>query len=373
MAQPTYILYADDEPLNQAIMEDLFSDHPEFELGLADDGDHCLQMVAERAPDLILMDVNMPNRDGYSACAQLRANLATAKIPLIFVSALTSPEDRMAGYKAGGDDYITKPFDGEEVLFKINQQLSDRHELLQSQQHLNKTEKYSRHLNYVLDFVRQSFGCRGLDDLCDTAFVCLRNFELEGSILVNCFDEPLTFFSDGRERPLEQEILLKLNAKGGVLSFGHRYSLSIPGFASLLVRNLPEDRVKAEQLADHLALLLDALAARLTELREQREAVRAKMEASAVIQAAHTTLDNLNLQRAEQLYQSRQIMLDLEDSVDQLFLGLGLTESQELAIKQLVGDSSQRLEQLYQQEEQIETQFRQVMALLLSSTGNQSS
>jgi CheY-like chemotaxis protein len=363
----TYIIYADDEPINRVLMEDLFSDQPGFELGLAEDGDSCLELAKLRTPALVLLDVNMPRLDGYSTCKALRRASATAQVPIIFVSALTSSEDRIAGYEAGGDDYVTKPFDGEEVLRKVMLQVAEYQQRLLSQQALSKAERYSQGLNYVMDFIRGSFGSQSLEDLCHAAFVCLHQFKLEGSILVNCFEEPMSFFSDGRERPLEQEILLKLNAKGGILGFGQRYSLNVPKVASLLVRNLPDNRDDAKILSDHLALLLDALAARLMEMREHKEVVRTRMEATAVMQASQTTLENLNEQRIEQLQQSRAIMSNLEHEIETLFFTLGLTESQEDAIKCFIRDSSTRLEQLFEEEEKIETQFQQVMKLLINS------
>ncbi|MEO5342015.1 MAG: response regulator [Gammaproteobacteria bacterium SHHR-1] len=365
--EKTYILYADDEPLNRVLMEDLFSDQEGFELGLADDGDSCLELAAQRAPALILLDVNMPRLDGYSACKALREVPATSQVPIIFVSALTSRDDRLAGYEAGGDDYITKPFDGEEVLRKVMLQVAEYQQRQQSQQALSKAEHYAQGLNHVVDFIRGSFGSQSLEDLCDTAFDCLGRFKLEGSILVNCFEEPMSFFSDGRERPLEQEVLLKLNAKGGILSFGQRYSLNVPQVVSLLVRNLPENLEDANLLSDHLALLLDVLAARLMEMREHKEAISSRLEASAIMQASQTTLENLHQQRNEQLSQSRAIMGNLEQDIENLFFTLGLTENQEEAIKRFIRDSSHRLEELFEEEEKIETQFQQVMSRLINS------
>ena len=67
--------------------------------------------------DVVLLDVNMPDMDGLETCARLKSDPSTAEIPIIFVSALASQEELMAGYEAGGDDYITKPF-SEEILQK---------------------------------------------------------------------------------------------------------------------------------------------------------------------------------------------------------------------------------------------------------------
>ena len=109
------ILCVDDEPVNLTIMEELLQDN--YELSIVKSGESCLQQVDIQKPDLILLDVNMPEMDGLETCARLKADAETAEIPIIFVSALASQAELMAGYEAGGDDYITKPF-SEEILQK---------------------------------------------------------------------------------------------------------------------------------------------------------------------------------------------------------------------------------------------------------------
>lgn len=83
-------------------------------------------------PSLILMDISMPDIDGYVFCSMLKKNAITRDIPVIFISALNSVEDRVKGFRAGAVDYISKPFDIEEVTFRINIHLKmykSKHEL----------------------------------------------------------------------------------------------------------------------------------------------------------------------------------------------------------------------------------------------------
>ena len=115
MGSKALILYVDDEPVNLIIMQEFLQDS--YELITVNSGEGCLQQVAIQKPDLILLDVNMPEVDGLETCARLKADAETAEIPIVFVSALASQTELMAGYEAGGDDYITKPF-SEEILQK---------------------------------------------------------------------------------------------------------------------------------------------------------------------------------------------------------------------------------------------------------------
>ncbi|MCK4708403.1 MAG: response regulator [Gammaproteobacteria bacterium] len=108
MDKKRYLLVVDDEEMNLNIIQDLLED--DFELGLASNGQQCLDSVAEKTPDLILLDVNMPVLNGLETCQQLKAGEQTKNIPVVFVSSMASASERMAGYEAGGDEYLTQPF-----------------------------------------------------------------------------------------------------------------------------------------------------------------------------------------------------------------------------------------------------------------------
>ncbi len=82
----------------------------EYAICPADSGEMALASVASRLPDLCLLDIRMPGIDGYEVCRQLKANSRTKDLPVIFISALGDLEDRLAGFRAGGIDFISKPF-----------------------------------------------------------------------------------------------------------------------------------------------------------------------------------------------------------------------------------------------------------------------
>ncbi len=90
-----------------------------FEVMTARDGDDALERIAETIPDLIVSDVMMPGTDGFSLAAQIRANPRTDLIPIVFLTARDSKQDRVAGFKAGVDAYLAKPFEPEELVAAI--------------------------------------------------------------------------------------------------------------------------------------------------------------------------------------------------------------------------------------------------------------
>ncbi|MCU7948216.1 MAG: response regulator, partial [Candidatus Thiodiazotropha sp. (ex Cardiolucina cf. quadrata)] len=105
-AQP-HILVVDDQPANLTSLEQILRFN--FQVTLAANGQACLEQVKHDPPDLILLDVDMPLMDGLTVCRMIKADPTTSMIPVIFVSALSRLSERLAGYHAGADDYITKP------------------------------------------------------------------------------------------------------------------------------------------------------------------------------------------------------------------------------------------------------------------------
>ena len=120
---PPLILAVDDEPTNLRALQNVLGD--EFELVFATDGERALQLAAERQPALILLDVVMgPGPDGYEVCRRLKADPATARIPVIFVTVLSETENEAEGFDAGAVDYINKPIRPPVVRARVRTHLS---------------------------------------------------------------------------------------------------------------------------------------------------------------------------------------------------------------------------------------------------------
>ena len=111
------VLIADDDALNRQVLADLLK--PEYTVLLAKNGGQTLQRAAQHVPDLVLLDVVMPDMDGYEVLRQLRADPATAGIAVIFISGLDRPEDEANGLKMGAADYIAKPFNTTVVMARV--------------------------------------------------------------------------------------------------------------------------------------------------------------------------------------------------------------------------------------------------------------
>jgi two-component system sensor histidine kinase/response regulator len=135
---PNTLFIVDDNPDNLRLLSTLLAQQG-YIIRKALNADFALKSIQQTPPDLILLDINMPRMSGYKMCEVLKANAPTAEIPVIFISALDTAWDKVKAFKVGGADFITKPFQLEEVLARIDHQL-----LLQAQKQQLKVEIQER-------------------------------------------------------------------------------------------------------------------------------------------------------------------------------------------------------------------------------------
>ncbi|MDT9269590.1 MAG: response regulator [Limnospira sp. PMC 1234.20] len=119
------ILIVDDTPDNLRVLSATLGDR-DYDVQCAINGKLALMAVANQPPDLVLLDIKMPEMDGYQVCEALKSQQKTADIPVIFLSALDDVIDKVKAFAVGGVDYITKPFQVEEVWARVEHQLTIR-------------------------------------------------------------------------------------------------------------------------------------------------------------------------------------------------------------------------------------------------------
>lgn len=137
------ILIIDDTPENLRLLLGMLNEEG-YQVRAAPSGKLALNAIERNLPDLILLDILMPEMDGFEVCRLLKANPETQDIPVIFISALNEVFDKMEAFHVGGVDYITKPFQVEEVLARINLHLSLRELQQDLEEHVQELKAFSR-------------------------------------------------------------------------------------------------------------------------------------------------------------------------------------------------------------------------------------
>lgn len=142
------ILIVDDQPDNLRALSAILQ-YEGFKVRKAASGTMALETIHAQLPDLLLLDIRMPQMDGFEVCTALKQSVITADIPIIFLSASDDIEDKVKAFEMGGCDYITKPFQSPEVLARIN------HQLTIQQQHRRLAELYHQTQYFNIELEQQ--------------------------------------------------------------------------------------------------------------------------------------------------------------------------------------------------------------------------
>ncbi len=180
--EESVILVVDDKLANLNVLLDFFGE-TDFEILFDTDGGSALKTAANEQPDLILLDIVMPGIDGFEVCRRLKENEKTEAIPVVFMTALSDTVDKVKGFDLGAVDYITKPFECEEVLARIKTHLT-----LQSLK--KESEVKNKKLSEALEREQE------LNQL-KSRFVSMASHEIRGPLgMISLFGSILLSYSD---------------------------------------------------------------------------------------------------------------------------------------------------------------------------------
>ena len=175
------ILVVDDKPDNLRLLSDLLKEQG-YKVRSVMSGQTALKAAQARSPDLILLDINMPQMDGYEVCQHLKAEPQTQDIPVIFISALDEVLDKVKAFSVGGVDYMTKPFQIGEVLARIENQLKLRwaQKVLAKQNALLEQEVRTRQQSEARERERAAQLAKALETLKQTQAQLIQTEKMSG-------------------------------------------------------------------------------------------------------------------------------------------------------------------------------------------------
>ncbi|MCU7797678.1 MAG: response regulator [Candidatus Thiodiazotropha sp. (ex Semelilucina semeliformis)] len=254
-----HILVVDDQPANLNSLEQILG--TTYQVSKGENGQVCLDLTKQLTPDLILLDVDMPVLDGLSVCRKLKSDPTTSMIPIIFVSALSRLEERLAGYRAGADDYVAKPYNVDELLAKIRIALNSSYDLeaAKARASLNlgsvaDSLSTCNELDAMRQFINGAFDCQDLRTLGDRLLETFDHFGLR--VIVRMLGNGHYFSHAGEVGALDQEMMEAMYDKGRLIDFGHR-TLINADHVSVLVRNMPvHDADRYRRWKESLTLLV---------------------------------------------------------------------------------------------------------------------
>ena len=164
------LLLVDDDPDILGLLQSQFRDEP-FEVFTAAEGESALNIVRTQRPDLVVLDINMPVLSGLEMCRTLKADKNTREIPIIMLSARNQEIDRVLGLEFGADDYVTKPFNTQELILRIHSVLNRVYKAAET------TEGFTQG-DLTVDFLKHEVTVKGQPIL-----LTLTEFKLLSSLL----------------------------------------------------------------------------------------------------------------------------------------------------------------------------------------------
>ncbi|RKZ78785.1 MAG: hypothetical protein DRR19_25900 [Candidatus Parabeggiatoa sp. nov. 1] len=153
------ILIVEDDSFNRETLS-YFLTKNNLKVSAVQSGEAALQAVQDERPHLILLDIMMPDMDGFETCRRLKANSKTQNIPVIFITALSDTVDKIKGFELGAVDFITKPFQQQEVLARIKTHLRLSHLQQQLQARTDELEVNYLELKKKINHLRTTVGSK---------------------------------------------------------------------------------------------------------------------------------------------------------------------------------------------------------------------
>jgi len=342
------ILAVDDSKMNHKLIGKLLADR--YNVSYALSGEQCLEEIGTTGPDLILLDVTMPGKDGYETCMELRKLRVAKNIPIIFLSGRCGIEEKLKGYEVGGDEFITKPFEGEEVLIKIDKCLAHQADanILQSQVKAvssvaNSALKDNSYIGQCLSFFEQTFKVKTIEDLADVLLDTTRGFGVNATLQVRMNGHAYNFEDDHVPRELEAALISKTFQNGRYVDFGRRTVINYR-CVSLLVKNMPlEDSLRYRIIREQSLALLKGAEARIDYILAREKMHKQEDMLKKLIGKTHGLLQVEDVNNHEVVSSMIGIYEDVLRDVEMKFTKLDLEESAEREILRSLAIGLRRL------------------------------
>jgi CheY-like chemotaxis protein len=282
------VLIVDDEDLSPIYLTKFLGDR--FDFDYAPNGAAALAAVAKNHPEVILMDVEMPGgMNGYQTCRTIKDDKATQHIPVFFISAHTMTEDRLKAYESGGDDYVSKPFNIEELKYKISLALANqrkRNDLAEkARQAANMAMMSIREAasaGAVLGFLSDIVGQTDLEQIAETTLHALQKFSIEGAVQLRDGSRHFSRNSTGTCTPVEDAVLTRMAGDNRIVDLGNRSAFNYER-ATIIVYDMPlHDPQLYGRLKDTVVKMAEALDVHM----RSREMTMSVLERSNALQQA---------------------------------------------------------------------------------------
>ena len=336
------VLIVDDEDFSPIVLTEFLGE--QFDFDYASSGEAALVAVAAKHPQVILMDVEMPGgMNGHQACRAIKDNKASQHIPVIFVSAHTEAKDRLRAYESGGDDYISKPLNTEELKHKINLALANqkrRDELAEKAHHATNIAMMSMRevasTSMFVGFLSDVMRLTDLSEIAATTLRTLKKFQIEGAVQLRDGRRHVSHNSAGPCTPVEDAVLVEMADKERIVDLGNRSAFNYTR-ATIIVYDMPvHDPELYGRLKDTVVKMAEVLDAHIRSLATVANAIERGNTLLALCRRGATACEDIGarrkLRREEGLQRLQHIAEGIEKAVD----AVNASDALQLSLRELV-------------------------------------
>jgi len=369
MTEKQRLMLVDDDGFSAVHLEGLLTDL--FEIEYFPDARESLEAALKAPPDIVLMDVEMPGMDGFAACRELKQLPETRDVPLIFLSAHGEAENRLAGYEAGGDDFMSKPFNPAELRRKIELLLRNREKNRELAAHAQAATNAAMaamasagDVGTVLNFLRRIVALTDLEQVAVAALETLKRYDLDAAVQLRNGPASVSRSSRGLCSPLEESILSTMATCARIVDLGSRSAFNYER-VSIIINNMPKgDPEFYGRLKDSVIMIAEAVEIHMRSLDLVFEARQRSEKLTEAIRAGLQALNALSPRQKALRQHSLGVVTELASHMEDAFLSLVLTERQEAHIESLMQHALDGALSLAPEERTLEDQTKDLLAML---------
>jgi CheY-like chemotaxis protein len=365
-AKKDKILVVDDDQIICEVLNLALSNH--FEVKTLHSGAECLQVIDEFQPKLVILDIDMPGMNGYDTCRKLRE--AQQTLPIIFLSSCDTLTERLEAFDSGGDDFLSKPTDNEIVLRKVQLTIkakADRDQIVSEKasfEHMAMTFLDSLGDSGVLqNYARVNFNCPDFATLMENTLKSARDLGLKCQIQFRFPEGTLSCNDAGKAGALEESVLTQVASLGRLFQFKKRLATNFE-HVTIIILNMSDDSELAGRIRDNIAILAEMADDFVNGIIFRNvSAANVELIRKANI-SAHSAVEILRSKYRNQQLETRLLQNELVHEVEKTFIHLGLTDSQEHAIADVLQSNLEKILRLFEQSDEFEKQFSVILNAL---------
>lgn len=340
MADPFRILIVEDDPFMREVLLSALS--TEYSVECADTGAQCLLAAQASPPDMVLLDIELPDISGYEICRRLCESAGTSGPHITFLSGHESLDSRMQAYEAGGHDFIAKPVERDELLRKVGvarRQMAELRQLREQASFSTTTAMTAMmsmgELGVVLQFLRKSFSAADYAALADLVTDALGQYGLRGAVQIRDSSAVTNRRTPGVQGMLHESVFAHLKDVDRIFEFNTRAIVNYER-VSILIENMPpDDADRRGRIRDNVALLAEGADARVRAIEMEHRANERQRGLLRAVDSLHSTLQQLQKQQESSREQAWRLSGEMRERLEASFLTLGLSEGQEASLLEL--------------------------------------